>query len=153
MAWFVHKELSDMSVDPVDVQQSYSFDSLNFIEYSSFKKLKKASVGLLCERAERDVGGMDDKDVNCRSWFKNNEINRSILSSFPDPILLSFPMADRYVEGLNPLLQTERTFNQFNPRILDECSLVLPQIHEVEQASFAEEPLIVLHPGSGRAYK
>lgn len=96
-----------MFVDSGEVHQSYSFDSLNFIELSS------AKGPLLLGLGERAVGRMDDEDRKLQSCFKSIGINKLILCSPHAPIVLSCHMADRYFETLYPWLQSDKTFDQF----------------------------------------
>jgi ADP-heptose:LPS heptosyltransferase len=153
MIWFGHKELGGLFVNAHEVHQSFSFEKLSFLVYSESADVQQGMIPSLFGRCERAVGWMEDSDGIWRSWLRRVGIKNLILRSPHDPSLRHAPMADRYIEILQPWFSTQQTSHQSEQSVRDEPILVLDPSKTVRQSSFFTEPLIVLHPGSGSPNK
>ena len=153
LIWFGHKELGDVFVAAQEVSQSYSFDSLEFLAYrgtNSSHQEKFLSLICCCDRA---IGWLEDTDGLWQSWLEAAGIQNWILRSPHDTTLVNNHMVDRYVEILQPWLQTTQVSCDIESNENLTGPLVFPKLDSKKAPFPIKEPLIVLHPGSGSLYK
>jgi heptosyltransferase III len=153
LIWFGHKELGDVLVKAQEVHQSYSFDRLEFLTYrgtNDSHQEKFLSIMRCCDKA---IGWLEDTDGIWRSWMKTVGIQDCIFRSPHDQTLRNQHMVDRYMEILQPWVQTTQFLcdREINRGLTGH--LVFPKSHAWRHHCLIKEPLILLHAGSGSRYK
>jgi lipopolysaccharide heptosyltransferase III len=153
LLWFGHKELGDVLVDAQEVHQSYSFDRLKFLTYRGTNDPPQENFLMIMRRCDRAIGWLEDTEGIWRSWLKAAGIQNCILRSPHDRTLVNHHMVDRYVEILQPWVQTTQFLRDKEINRSVTGPLVLPQSHSRRLSNPIKEPLILLHAGSGSRYK
>lgn len=153
LIWFGHKELGDVLVAAQEVHQSYSFERLDFLTYGGTNDSPQKNFLSVMRRCERVIGWLEDTDGIWRSWLETAGIQDCILRSPHDRTLLNHHMVDRYVEILQPWVQTTQFLHDKEINRSLRGPLVLPQSHSGRLPHPIKEPFILLHAGSGSRYK
>ncbi|PJA78105.1 MAG: hypothetical protein CO149_05845 [Nitrospirae bacterium CG_4_9_14_3_um_filter_51_5] len=153
LIWFGHKELGEVLVDAQEVHQSYTFDRLEFLAHRETYDFHQENFLSILRRCERAIGWLEDSGGIWRNWLKAAGIKNCILRSPHDPTLLNDHMADRYVEILQPWVQTTQVQSDLETNGDVARLLVFPKSRLARTPCSAKEPLIVLHAGSGSRYK
>lgn len=153
LIWFGHKELGDVLVDAQEVDQSYSFDRLEFLTYRGTNDSPQDNFLSIVRCGDRAIGWLEDTDGIWRSWLKTAGIQDCILRSPHDRTLVKNHMVDRYVEILQPWVQTTQFLREKEINRSLTGPLVLPKSHSWRLPYFNKKPLILLHAGSGSRYK
>ncbi|MGP0594971.1 glycosyltransferase family 9 protein [Nitrospira sp. T9] len=153
LIWFGHKELGDVFVDAQEVHQSYSFDRLEFLTYRGTKDSPQEKFLSVIRRGERAIGWLEDTDRIWQGWFKAAGIQDCIFRSPHDRTLRNHHMVDRYVEILQPWVQTTQFLRDIEITRSLTGPLVSPKSRSGRIAYPIKEPLILLHAGSGSRYK
>lgn len=153
LIWFGHKELGAVLVAAQEVHQSYSFDRLEFLTYPGTNDSHQENFLSIIRRCDRAIGWLEDTEGIWRSWLKAAGIQNCILRSPHDRALLNHHMGDRYVEILQPWVQTTRFLHDIEIHRSLTGPLVFPKSHSGRLPSSVKKPLILLHVGSGSRYK
>ena len=153
MIWFGHKELGEVLVDAQEVHQSYSFDRLELLAYRGPNVSHYEKILSILGRCERAIGWLEDSEGIWRNWLRTAGIQNCILRSPHDPTLLHAHMADRYMEILQPWVQTKQVISDRETKVNLARLLVLSKSQSARTPCSIKEPLVVLHAGSGSRYK
>ena len=111
MIWFGHKELGEVLVEAQEVHQSHSFDRLEVLACCGPNDSQQEKILSIFRRCERAIAWLEDSEGIWRNWLRTAGIKNCILRSPHDPTLLNDHMADRYVEILQPWVQTKQVIS------------------------------------------
>src|SRR5690606_10343507 len=111
LVWFGHKELGEVLVAAQEVDGSFSFESLEIFGCNGVKRGNRRLISDVLNRCERAVGWMNDASGIWKDWILSNGIRKFIFRSPHDSDLRQYHMADRYVEILQPWLETQQPFS------------------------------------------
>lgn len=153
LIWFGHKEIGEVLVEAQEVHESYSFDRLEFLAYCGTIDSYQGKIMSMLRRCDRAIGWLGDTEGFWRNCLRTAGIKNCILRSPHDPTLLNVHMVDRYLETLQPWVQTAQVLCRIETNGNLTGPLVFPKSQTAKAPNFTKEPLIVLHVGSGSRYK